>query len=85
MEWRGQSGSRETREGLAQLSRPDDGGLASEGLDSRDILEGELGGFDKGDKLFVLTLEIQRWLRSFQPLSPPKRGGKEGLVGLLQG
>lgn len=27
------------------------------GLDSRHILEGELARFDKGDKIFVLTLE----------------------------
>lgn len=61
-EWRGQSGSRETSKGLVQLSRQDNGGLASgvaEGLDSRDILGLELAGFNKGDKIFVLTLEIQ--------------------------
>lgn len=68
------------------MSRQDDGGLASgvaEGLDFRDILEVELAGIDN-DKIFVLTLEIQRWHRSFQSPQPPKRGGKESLAGLLR-
>lgn len=43
-----------------QPSRQDDGGRASGmavGLDSRDILTVELARFDKGDKIFVSTLE----------------------------
>lgn len=50
-----------------QLPRLDGSGLASgvaEGLDSRDILEVGWVEFDKGDKICVLTLEIQRWLGS---------------------
>lgn len=64
LEWNGaggQSGSRETREGLVQLPRLDGSCLASgvtEGLDSRDILEVGWVGFDKEDKICVLTLEI---------------------------
>lgn len=61
MEWRGQSRSRETREGLVQLPRLDGSGLASgvaEDLDSRDILEVGWMEFDKDDKICVLTLEI---------------------------
>lgn len=80
---KGQSGSRKTREGA--VSRQADGDLASgvaESLASRDSLEVELAAFDN-DNIFVLTLEIQRWHRSFQPPPPPKRGGKESLAGLL--
>lgn len=66
------------------VSRQDDGGLASgeaDGLDSRDILEVELAEFDHGDKIFVLALETQRWLRSFQPQPYPKKEGPAGLLG----
>lgn len=50
-----------------QLPRLDGNGLASgvaEDLDSRDTLEVGWMEFDKDDKICVLTLEIQRWLRS---------------------
>lgn len=63
----GPSGRKEAGAGLVPQPRPDGGARTSgtaRGLDSKDALEVELAAFDQGDKTSVLTLEIQRWLRS---------------------